>query len=122
MKKAIVLKEQALTGLVPVSVYKHLLGKEPPKLKISAIPPEQKPAELGIGVRPDLKIEVNCHMCGKHFEKQFKVGGTNDLYYRMNGVLGRELSAETALPELTPEEHELFFISGTCPECWEKLL
>ena len=57
-------------------------------------------------------IEAECRMCGKQFRLKAE---KEDIHKWMNGMNNQD-----ALPYMPAEERELL-ISGTCPECWNKL-
>ena len=57
-------------------------------------------------------IEVECRMCGKQYNLKAEKEGIQKW---MNGM-----NIQDALPYMPAEERELL-ISGTCPECWDKL-
>ena len=57
-------------------------------------------------------IEVECRMCGKQYNLKAE---KEDIQKWMNGM-----NIQDALPYMPAEQRELL-ISGTCPECWDKL-
>ena len=57
-------------------------------------------------------IEAECRMCGKQFHLKAE---KEDIQKWMNGM-----NIQDALPYMPAEERELL-ISGTCPECWNKM-
>ena len=57
-------------------------------------------------------IEVECRMCGKQYNLKAE---KEDIQKWMNGM-----NIQDALPYMPEEQRELL-ISGTCPECWDKL-
>lgn len=63
-----------------------------------------------------VKIETTCPICGKvHF-----VEVDEDKLDLAEMVIGREIHAQTAFPDMPAPERELL-ITGIDNECWQKL-
>lgn len=65
--------------------------------------------------KAEYEYAVKCRFC----HETYRIDMNNDLYYRLDRFLEGEGHAEEMLHDLPPEIREMF-ISGMCPECWEK--
>lgn len=65
--------------------------------------------------KAEYEYAVECHFC----HKAYRIDMNSDLYYRLDRFLEGEGHAEEMLHDLPAEVREMF-ISGMCPECWEK--
>ena len=59
-----------------------------------------------------MNVEIECRICGKQYNLKAE---KEDIQKWMNGM-----NIQDALPYMPAEERELL-ISGTCPECWNKM-
>lgn len=67
--------------------------------------------------QPDgsLRAVARCLACGRTYTS----GGT--LTWDRLDEIGRGAHVQDVLPDWTPAERELYFISGTCGACWDEI-
>ena len=63
-----------------------------------------------------LRAVARCAACGREFRSK------RTLMRAELKAIERGARVQDVLPNWTPAERELFFVSATCGECWGKLL
>ena len=65
--------------------------------------------------KAEYEYAVKCRFCNE----TYRIDMNSDLYYRLDRFLEGEGHAEEMMHDLPPGIREMF-LSGMCPECWEK--
>ena len=67
-----------------------------------------------VPTKVEVKLTQKCVYCGN--EKSIIIPIQDYVAY-----LQGESSIQEVFPEMSPDDREFFFISGICPDCWDRM-